>query len=85
MLACEHGVALAFDVGGAGQFDQQGESLAGDAVLAVVDVKIRGGEGEGVKGGVLTSLVQQIYDSSDTTDFHLKTSDLEINLTKGEK
>ncbi|WP_411701773.1 hypothetical protein ACLI1R_001858 [Corynebacterium sp. LaCa97] len=45
----------------------------------------RGGEGEGVKGGVLTSLVQQIYDSSDTTDFHLKTSDLEINLTKGEK
>ena len=45
----------------------------------------RAGEGEGVKGGVLTSLVQQIYNSSDTTDFHLKTSDLEINLTKGEK
>ena len=41
----------------------------------------RAGEGEGVKGGVLTSLVQQIYNSSDTTDFHLKTSDLEINLT----
>ena len=47
VFACEHGVALAFDVCGSGQFDQQGESLAGDAVLAVVDVKIRGGEGEG--------------------------------------
>ena len=31
----------------------------------------RGGEGEGVKGGVLTSLVQQIYNSSDLSLIHI--------------
>jgi len=45
----------------------------------------RSGQGEGVPGGELTSLVKKIYDTTTAGEFHLKTDDLEINLTKGEK
>ena len=33
-------------------------------------------------GGELTKLVQKIYDTTNSGEFHLKTDDLEINLTK---
>ena len=42
----------------------------------------RAGQGEGVPGGELTKLVQKIYDTTACGEFHLKTDDLEINLTK---
>lgn len=45
----------------------------------------RAGQGEGVPGGELTSLVKKIYDTTTSGEVHLKTDDLEINLTKGDK
>ena len=42
----------------------------------------RAGQGEGVPGGELTKLVQKIYETTTSGEFHLKTDDLEINLTK---
>jgi len=42
VIAREHRVASCLDAGLAGQVDEQRESLAADAMLAVVDVKITG-------------------------------------------
>ncbi len=53
MLAGQHGVAVLFEVGGAGEIDKQRQRLPGDAVLAVVDVQVADGQRElAATGGI---------------------------------
>ena len=54
VLAGEHRVAALLEVGGPGEVDEQFQRLAGDPVLAVVDVQVADGQGQfGATLGVL--------------------------------
>jgi hypothetical protein len=60
--AGEHRVAVLLQAGGAGQIHQQRQGLAGDAVLAVVDVEISYGHGQfGAPGGILCEKFTQVF------------------------
>ena len=62
MHAGEHRVALGLQAGRLRQVDQQFERLAGDAVLAVVDVEITDGQGElAAAVGVLVEELAQVF------------------------
>ena len=66
-----------------GDFRDQADAGRALRLLAGEHLLLRGaGQGEGVPVGELTKLVQKIYDTTASGEFHLKTDDLEINLTK---
>ena len=62
MHAGEHRVAALLEPGRAGQVDQQLQRLAGDPVLAVVDVEIADGQRQlGAALGVLGEQLAQVF------------------------